>query len=386
MDLVLDLADGLAFDKLYSFAPKSLEFLHDPQDWKRQSLTVYLAVYISAFIFYFLFAGTNYYLFFDHDLKKHPRWLPQQISKEIALSTSSFSLMTLYTMPWFMGEVWGWSQLYSGIEDINQIKLASTFPLNVIQRFAPFQWLKQDQRTYGDLFNGIMGEQFGQQYGAYVFLVLSALTFLLFTDMLIYFIHRGLHHPLVYSRIHKPHHRWIVPSPFASHAFHPLDGYLQSIPYHIYAFCFPMQKVLHLGMFIFVNFWTVSIHDNVYVVGDGEELAGKESTPIRLFRKVFHFLGLNGAAHHSMHHLYFKVNYGQYFVFWDWLCGSFRVPTSEILDHFKLSESDQEAKKAGTTSNEEVVDEESSVLMDGEYLNTKRTRSNTRNRSLKKEE
>lgn len=52
-----------------------------------------------------------------------------------------------------------------------------------------------------------------------------------------------------------------VPTPYASHAFHPLDGYAQSVPYHLFVYLFPMQKWLYIAMFIFVNFWTVMIHD-----------------------------------------------------------------------------------------------------------------------------
>jgi Delta7-sterol 5-desaturase len=40
-----------------------------------------------------------------------------------------------------------------------------------------------------------------------------------------------------------------VPTPWASHAFHPVDGFLQSTPYHVYAFLFPMNKArLHSFM------------------------------------------------------------------------------------------------------------------------------------------
>lgn len=59
----------------------------------------------------------------------------------------------------------------------------------------------------------------------------------------------------------QPHHKWIVPTPFASHAFHPLDGYVQSIPYHLFVYIIPMNKWLYIAMFIFVNCWTVMIHD-----------------------------------------------------------------------------------------------------------------------------
>ena len=55
-----------------------------------------------------------------------------------------------------------------------------------------------------------------------------------------------------------------VPTPFASHAFHPLDGYLQSIPYHLFIFLFPMHQKLYLGMFVFVNCWSIFVSITFY--------------------------------------------------------------------------------------------------------------------------
>jgi sterol desaturase/sphingolipid hydroxylase (fatty acid hydroxylase superfamily) len=65
------------------------------------------------------------------------------------------------------------------------------------------------------------------------YLLLSIVLFTLFSDCLIYFIHRGMsfnsnstgfHHPSVYSWLHKPHHTWKIATPFSGFAFHPLDG------------------------------------------------------------------------------------------------------------------------------------------------------------------
>lgn len=100
-----------------------------------------------------------------------------------------------------------------------------------------------------------------------------------------------------------------IPTPFASHAFHPLDGFLSSLPYHVYPFLFPLHKVLYLALYIFVNIWTVSIHDGNY----------RMPGPLQ---EVF-----NGAAHHTDHHLFFDVNYGQYFTLWDRIGGSYRNPS-----------------------------------------------------------
>lgn len=89
-----------------------------------------------------------------------------------------------------------------------------------------------------------------------------------------------------------------------------MDGFLQSCPYHIYPFLFPLHKVLYLVLFVFVNVWTVSIHDGDYRV------------PATL--KPF----VNGSAHHTDHHLFYNYNYGQFFTLWDRIGGSFRNPSS----------------------------------------------------------
>lgn len=122
-------------------------------------------------------------------------------------------VMAILTAPLFLAEVRGWSKLYN---------FANEAP------FPGYNWL---------------------QYPL----------FICFTDSGIYWIHRGLHHPLVYRWLHKPHHKWVVPTPFASYAFHPLDGWSQSLPYHIFPFLFPLQKIAYLGLFVFVTVWTVLI-------------------------------------------------------------------------------------------------------------------------------
>lgn len=170
-------------------------------------------------------------------------------------------------------------------------------------------------------------------------ILLSVVSFIVFTDACIYWIHRFLHHKLIYKYIHKDHHRWKVPTPFASHAFHPLDGFLQSCPYHIYPFLFPLHKWTYLCLFVFVNIWTVSIHDGDYRV----------PLPLEPF--------INGSAHHTDHHLFYNYNYGQFFTLWDRIGGSFRHPSSlegcgPIQDILKKENSN------GTTSKGKLRKEE----------------------------
>ncbi|KAF8628019.1 hypothetical protein AX15_004136 [Amanita polypyramis BW_CC] len=252
-----------------------------PRDYlPRQLLSLVLITLIGIHILYFLFAGLSYEFIFNHEMMKHPRFLKNQVKLEIQTSLRSFPGMTLLTLPWFQAEVMGYSKLYDGLD------------------------------TYG-----------------YVYLFASVPLFLIFTDYCIYWIHRWLHVPFLYKIIHKPHHKWIVPTPFASHAFHPLDGYLQSVPYHLFIFIFPLHRVLYLVLFVLVNFWSIFIHDSDMITGHPLENI------------------INGPAHHTLHHLYFTVNYGQYFTWADRYGGSYRQPESHLDPLLEIQDTSEGKKQ-----------------------------------------
>lgn len=231
----------------------------------RQCLSLIITTLVGVHLLYFAFSTFSYYFIFDHEMMKHPRFLKNQVRQEIEMSLKSFPVMMLLTLPWFEGEVLGYSKLYENIDE----------------------------------------------YG-WTWFFLSIPMFLVFTDYCIYWIHRWEHHPAIYKHVHKPHHKWIVPTPFAAYAFHPVDGYFQSLPYHIFPYLFPVQKHLHLALFVGVNVWTVFIHDSDMITGHWLENV------------------INGPAHHTLHHLYFTVNYGQYFTWADKAGGSYRKPDSSL--------------------------------------------------------
>ena len=52
---------------------------------------------------------------------------------------------------------------------------------------------------------------------------------------------------------------------------------------------------------------------------------------------------INGAACHTMHHLYFNYNYGQFTTLWDRLGGSYRKPNDELFSReSKMSKAEWE--------------------------------------------
>ncbi|KAF7307933.1 Fatty acid hydroxylase [Mycena kentingensis (nom. inval.)] len=298
MDIVLDFADQYLLDAVYAKfvpavnasifasprsqwsskilsllptpAPELLDTVAPASAWPRsylprQILSLSVLTLLGIHLLYFLIAGLAYEFVFNHEMRKHPRFLKDQERLEIASSLRAFPAIMVLTVPWFLAEVRGHSRLYDGVD------------------------------TYG-----------------YAYLFFSAPLFLLFTDYCIYWIHRWLHIPAVYKRLHKPHHKWIIPTPWASHAFHPLDGYLQGVPYHLFVFILPLHRVLYLALFVFVNVWTIFIHDSDMIVGHPLE-------------KV-----INGPAHHTLHHIYFTCNYGQYFTWADRAGNSYRQPESHL--------------------------------------------------------
>lgn len=207
---------------------------------------------------------------------------------EIQQTLRSIPIMALFTIPAFLLEVRGHSFMYESVGNPG-----FSHPLLTL---------------------------FGAAYNYIQFPL-----FLMFTDCGIYFIHRGLHSKLLYKRLHKPHHKWIMPTPFASHAFHPLDGFAQSVPYHVFPFIFPLQKWAYIALFVFIQIWTVMIHDGEYVA----------NSPV-----------INGAACHTMHHLYFNYNYGQFTTLWDRMGGSYRKPNRELFEkENKMSPEEWERQK-----------------------------------------
>ena len=158
MDLILQVADHFVLDNLYAKLLPAAAFLSPPSingtAWKhstwqqlvsylphppipyeahrgharqflspvsawpreyipRQCLSLILTTLVGVHLLYFLFSTFSYYLIFDHAMMKHPRFLKNQVRQEIMMSLRSFPVMMLLTLPWFEGEVLGYSKLYN---------------------------------------------------------------------------------------------------------------------------------------------------------------------------------------------------------------------------------------------------------------------------------
>ncbi|KEG14460.1 putative lathosterol oxidase [Trypanosoma grayi] len=217
-------------------------------------IALYLAcASLSTYVFFYEFAET----YFPRTIKasKHDSELRRQVIHEIFIAVASIPFMAVLMMPAAVLSHRGYSKIYYRVED----------------------------------------------YG-WTYLLLSVVMFFAFTDCLVYWFHRGLHHPTFYRYLHKLHHSYKYTTPFSSHAFNPCDGFGQGVPYYIFTFLFPMHHYLFVVLFFTVNLWTISIHDQVDFGG--------------------HFVNTTG--HHTIHHEQFNYDYGQYFTVWDRIGGTYK--------------------------------------------------------------
>jgi len=262
----------------------------------RQFFVLWAFLYLSSMFVYVLFGGLTFTLFFvqrrqtnlDPGRKEHhaippanaltdnPAYWPwdnKQLRNELWVSTWSLFLMAGMTACVDLYFLLGGSRLYNSIDE----------------------------------------------YGWAYFLA-SPFLFLFFTDALIYWIHRILHWPSVYW-LHKLHHKYKETTPWSAFSFHPLDGFAQSVPYHLFALFFPMHSRLYTATLMVVGLWTVNIHD----------------------RMTLRLWGVNGAAHHTVHHVAFNYNYGQYFTWSDHVFGTFKDP--HVSWPYELDEAELEKNK-----------------------------------------
>ena len=172
--------------------------------------------------------------------------------------------------------------------------------------FAAMAWLclGTSLRPYTQFYSDI------EQYGWW-WLALSIPLTLLIHDAYFYWIHRLMHLPGLYRRIHLVHHKSVNPSPWAAYAFHPAESLLEAGIIPVLLFLIPLHPV---------SFWafvTLMLVFNVY--GHlGYELFSRKTYEHPLGRWI------NSSVHHNMHHEKFHGNYGLYFTIWDRLCGTLR--------------------------------------------------------------
>ncbi|MEO0895678.1 MAG: sterol desaturase family protein [Bacteroidota bacterium] len=148
--------------------------------------------------------------------------------------------------------------------------------------------------------------------------ILSIVLMLVVHDTYFYWMHRLMHAPKLFKYVHLIHHKSTNPSPWASYAFHPIEGFVEA------GIIFPIAFLIPFHRTALFTFLAIMIVYNVY--GHlGFELYPKG------FNKTWIGKWINTSVNHNQHHKKFTGNYGLYFLWWDRWMGTLREDYDEAF-------------------------------------------------------
>ncbi|MCC7441052.1 MAG: sterol desaturase family protein [Bdellovibrionales bacterium] len=133
-----------------------------------------------------------------------------------------------------------------------------------------------------------------------------------------YWVHRLLHLDLFYRLLHRHHHQFVTPGPWAAFSFHPLEAavshavlpaLLLLIPLHPAVIC---AYLLWMAVSGAVNHLGAELYPSV---ADGRSWASR-------FARAAVGRTFIGATHHSQHHRLYRYNYGLALTLWDRVAGT----------------------------------------------------------------
>ena len=146
-------------------------------------------------------------------------------------------------------------------------------------------------------------------------------------DTYFYFIHRLMHVGPIYERVHKVHHTFTNPTPFAAFAFHPLEAALEFGIVVVLVLVMP----IHIIVLLFFGIYMLTMNSLAHL--------GFEFFPKGFARHPIGKWFLT-ATHHNIHHRTFRYNYGFYFTFWDRVLGTNHPHYEDLFDDVAGRESD----------------------------------------------
>ncbi len=141
------------------------------------------------------------------------------------------------------------------------------------------------------------------------YFLFSTVVLIVAHDAWFYWSHRALHHPPLFRRFHRLHHRSHNPTPFTSYSFDIGEAVVNAVYLPLILLVLPTHPV---ALFIFVTHMMLRNalgHSGVEVFP-----AGRDGRPL--------FGWMTTVTHHDLHHGHAGYNMGLYFSWWDRWCGT----------------------------------------------------------------
>ncbi|KAJ5887597.1 sterol delta 5-6-desaturase ERG3 [Penicillium taxi] len=243
--------------------------------------------YRSLHLLVFLLFGSYAYIFnFNRALRYNKSFLKHQIRQEIKESIFAMFAMDIFHVPIVMLQINGHSLLYNS---------------TVIGPGLWYEFL---------------------QYPLAILLI----------DAGNYWLHRAFHSPLLYSLAHKSHHRFVISTPFAAFAFHPLEACIMSLPNLFISFVVPLCNKTYILLLLYGNLETImarKLSSTLPILGLSTNIRPDDST----------------GSFHTIHHINAKSNFGQLTTFWDHLMGTYMDPNLYLRKHGMFKNRKETASK-----------------------------------------
>ena len=138
----------------------------------------------------------------------------------------------------------------------------------------------------------------------WTYTILSTPLLFVLNDAGAYYIHRALHLPALYKRIHLYHHRFIATSPYVTTAAHPFELLALQLSSFLPLFFIPFHAVSIGVVLVYILVFNIIDHSGVSL---------QSSLPWQ-----------GPSTYHDDHHRHFHCNFGQHLMLWDRLHGTLR--------------------------------------------------------------
>ncbi len=154
----------------------------------------------------------------------------------------------------------------------------------------------------------------GSQYGIFrlttdlppstSYILVDLVVLILIHDAYFYWVHRWMHSPRLFRRVHRTHHKSKTPTPWAAYSFAPSEAVIEAGILPLVALFMPLHQLT------VILFMTHMIVRNV--IGH----AGIELFP-RWWLDAPVLRWITTTTHHDLHHSHGGHNFGLYFTWWD---------------------------------------------------------------------
>ncbi len=150
-----------------------------------------------------------------------------------------------------------------------------------------------------------------------VWFVLALVILPIWSAFHFYWVHRLLHWPFLYRKVHSLHHRNVNVGPWSGLSMHPVEHflYLTTLCIHWVVPSHPIHLVFHV---LYQGPGAAMTHTGY------EDLLVKDKRRLAL-----------GTFYHQLHHRYYECNYGNQEMPWDRWFGTFHDGTPQARDRIR---------------------------------------------------